>query len=219
MKKKFQVAIDSPAASGAGTQAKMISKHYNFFYLDTGKLYRILGKLYLENGSKINYNLFKKKIINTKVSDLENKNLLNNEIGMASALIAKDKKIRAFVTEYQKKISNNPPKKYKGVCFDGRDITYKIMPKADIKIFMTASVNVRAKRRYLELKKMKHKVKFKDVLSSIKMRDKSDFTRKNSPLKICKDAMIIDNSKINIKECFKIIKKEIDKSLGRYEYK
>ena len=139
MRKAFQVAIDSPAASGAGTQAKLICKYYNFFYLDTGKLYRILGKLYLENNKKINYRLFKNKIKKTKVSDLKNKNLLNNEIGMASAFLAKDKKIRVFVSEYQRKIADNPPKKYSGVCFDGRDITYKIMPKADVKILSEAS--------------------------------------------------------------------------------
>ena len=216
MKKKFQVAIDSPAASGAGTQAQLICKYYNFFYLDTGKLYRILGKLYLENNKKINYTLFKRKIKKTKVSDLKKKNLLNNEIGMASALVAKDNKIRIFVTEYQRKIADNPPKNYKGVCFDGRDITYKIMPKAEVKIFMKANIKVRARRRYLELKKMNFKVKYNKILADIRERDKSDYTRKISPLKICDDAKVIDNSKLNIKECFKIIKNEIDKALIKF---
>ena len=101
---------------------------------------------------------------------------------MASAFLAKDKKIRVFVSEYQRKIANNPPK-YDGVCFDGRDITYKIMPKADVKIFMTAKVKIRARRRYLELKKYNPKVKLKDILESVEKRDKSDFTRKISPLK------------------------------------
>ena len=216
MRKAFQVAIDSPAASGAGTQAKLICKYYNFFYLDTGKLYRILGKLYLENNKKINYKLFKKKIKKTKVSDLKKKNLLNNEIGMASALVAKDNKIRIFVTEYQRKIADNPPKNYKGVCFDGRDITYKIMPKAEVKIFMKANIKVRARRRYLELKKMNFKVNYNKILADIRERDKSDYTRKISPLKICDDAKVIDNSKLNIKECFKIIKNEIDRALIKF---
>ncbi len=217
MKKKlFQVAIDSPAASGAGTQAKLICKHYNFFYLDTGKLYRILGKLFLKNNKKINYKLFKKKIQKTKVSDLKNKDLLNNEIGMASSFLAKDKKIRVFVSKYQKKIADNPPKKFNGVCFDGRDITYKIMPKADVKFFMTANVKTRAKRRYLELKKYNPKIRLKDILESVKKRDKSDFTRKISPLKKTKDSILIDNSNMNIKECFNLIKKYIDRSFLNY---
>ncbi len=216
MKKKlFQVAIDSPAASGAGTQAKLISKYFNFYYLDTGKLYRILGKLYLKNNRKINYSIFKKKIKSTKPFHLKNKNLLTNEIGLASAYLAKDKRIRILVNGYQKKIAKNPPKKFRGVCFDGRDITYEIMPKADVKIFMTADVKVRAKRRYLELKKMKHNVTFNEVLLNIKNRDKSDFNRKISPLKICNDAKVIDNSKLNIKQCFKILKQEIERSLVR----
>ena len=214
MKKIFQVAIDSPAASGAGTQAQLICKYYNFFYLDTGKLYRILGRLYLKNNKKINYCLFKNKIKKTKVSELKNKNILNNEIGMASAFLAKDKKIRVFVSEYQRKIANNPPKKYDGVCFDGRDITYKIMPKADVKIFMTAKVKIRARRRYLELKKYNPKVKLKDILESVEKRDKSDFTRKISPLKKTKDSILIDNSNMNIKECFNLIKKYINEALN-----
>ena len=106
MKKKIiQIAIDSPAASGAGTQAKLISKYFNLYYLDTGKLYRILGRIYLKNKNKISYKIFNNKIKKTKPSELINKNLLTNDIGMAAAYLAKDKKIRKFVNEYQKKNS------------------------------------------------------------------------------------------------------------------
>ena len=173
-KKNFQVAIDSPAASGAGTQAKLISRHYNLFYLDTGKLYRILGKNYIKNNKKIDYKNFKEIILKTKINDLKKKNLLKNEIGLAAAYLAKIKRIRNFVNMYQKKIANNPPKKFKGVCFDGRDITYNIMPKADIKFFMTADVSIRAKRRYKELKSQGYKITFNDILVSLK-----DFQEEN----------------------------------------
>lgn len=207
--KKIQIAIDSPAASGAGTQAKLIAQYFNLFYLDTGKLYRILGKIYLKNEKKINYKILKNKIKDTKPKDLNNKNLLKNDIGMAAAFLAKDKDIRKFVTEYQKKIANNPPKNFKGVCLDGRDITYNIMPKADVKFFMTASIKIRAKRRYLELKKLKHKITYNEIYKSIKERDKSDFTRKISPLKKTDDAILINTSNITIKKCFQKIKKII----------
>ena len=133
---------------------------------------------------------------------------------MASAFLAKDKKIRVFVSEYQRKIADNPPKKYSGVCFDGRDITYKIMPKADVKIFMTAKVKIRARRRYLELKKYNPKIKLKDILESVEKRDKSDFTRKISPLKKTKNSILIDNSNMSIRECFNLIKKYINKALN-----
>jgi len=134
---------------------------------------------------------------------------------MASAFLAKDKKIRIFVSEYQRKIADNPPKKYSGVCFDGRDITYKIMPKADVKIFMTANVKVRARRRYKELKKYNSKVKLKDILESVEKRDKSDYTRKISSLKKTKDSILIDNSNMSIKECFDLIKKYINKAFNK----
>ena len=216
-KKNFQVAIDSPAASGAGTQAKLISRHYNLFYLDTGKLYRILGKNYIKNNKKIDYKNFKEIILKTKINDLKKKNLLKNEIGLAAAYLAKIKRIRNFVNMYQKKIANNPPKKFKGVCFDGRDITYNIMPKADVKFFMTAHVGIRAKRRYNELKSQGYKITYNDILVSIKKRDKSDFKRKISPLKKTKDAILIDSSKLSINECFKKMKFFINKKYKSYE--
>ena len=203
MKKKIiQIAIDSPAASGAGTQAKLISKYFNLYYLDTGKLYRILGRIYLKNKNKISYKIFNNKIKKTKPSELINKNLLTNDIGMAAAYLAKDKKIRKFVNEYQKKIAENPPRRFEGVCLDGRDITYNIMPNADVKFFMTASTHVRAKRRFKELKKLNHKISYKEVFNSIKARDKSDFTRKVSPLKKTKDSILINSSNLSIKKCF-----------------
>tara|TARA_B100000427_G_C15511454_1_gene596394 strand:+ start:1334 stop:1993 length:660 start_codon:yes stop_codon:yes gene_type:complete len=213
-KKNLKIAIDSPAASGAGTQAKLIAKKYKLLYLDTGKLYRILGKTYLKNNNKINYSLFKKKISKTKIKDLSNKNLLNNEVGMAAAKLAKIEKIRKFVNVFQKKLAKKPPKKYNGVCFDGRDITYNIIPDADVKLFLTASLKTRAKRRYKELKKLNHKVNFKQVYDSIKERDNHDFFRKVSPLKKTKDSIKIDSTDLSINSCFNKINKIIKRVLS-----
>tara|TARA_B100002051_G_C16649865_1_gene593344 strand:+ start:6 stop:656 length:651 start_codon:yes stop_codon:yes gene_type:complete len=213
--KIIQIAIDSPAASGAGTQAKLISKFFNLYYLDTGKLYRILGKIYLNNKKKINYKIFENKIKNTKPFELGSKKLLRNDIGMAAAYLAKDKKIRKFVTNYQIKISEKPPKKFLGVCLDGRDITYNIMPNADVKFFMTANLKERSERRYKELRKLNHKITKKEVYKSIKERDKSDFTRKISPLRRTKDSILIDTSYISINECFTKLKKIIKKKLNK----
>ena len=100
----LKIAIDSPAAAGAGTLAKAISKHYNLLYLDTGKLYRILGLCYLKNDKKINYTKFKNEILKTKFKDLKRKKLLKNEISLAAAYLAKNKRIRSFVEIFQKKI-------------------------------------------------------------------------------------------------------------------
>ena len=169
MKKKYiKVAIDSPAGAGAGTQSKLISKHYKLFYLDTGKIYRVLAYNKLKNKRILNLSFVKKKIKNLRIKDLSDKKLLSNEVSIETSVIAKNKKIRNLVDKLQKKIAYNPPKGFNGSCLDGRDITYKIIPDADFKFFLTANVNIRAKRRYKELKKINKKIKISDVLESIK---------------------------------------------------
>ena len=211
MKKKYiKVAIDSPAGAGAGTQSKLISKHYKLFYLDTGKIYRVLAYNKLKNKRILNLSFVKKKIKNLRIKDLSDKKLLSNEVSIETSVIAKNKKIRNLVDKLQKKIAYNPPKGFNGSCLDGRDITYKIIPDADFKFFLTANVNIRAKRRYKELKKINKKIKFSDVLKNIKKRDKNDFQRKVSPLKKTKDSIIIDTTNLTIKSCFLKIKKIID---------
>jgi len=148
-KKKIKVAIDSPAGAGAGTQAKLISKHYNLFYLDTGKIYRLLALYKINNPKKFNYSYIKKKIRNLKILDFQKKNLLSNEVGLVASKIARNSKIRKLVHNFQIKCAYFPPKKYNGSCLDGRDITYKIIPDAEFKFFISANVITRAKRRYL----------------------------------------------------------------------
>ena len=151
----MKIAIDSPAGAGAGTQSKLLSKHYNLFYLDTGKFYRILAYDKLKNTNKFNLNFVKKRIKKIKLKDLNNKKLLPNEIGIEASKISKNKKIRKLIDSIQKKYTNKYPKKYNGVCLDGRDITYKILPSADFKFFLTADIKIRAKRRFKELKKVR----------------------------------------------------------------
>ena len=160
----IKIAIDSPAAAGAGTLAKAISKHYNLFYLDTGKIYRLIAYLKIKFPKKFNQKLIKKK--------------------------------------------------YKGSCLDGRDITYKIIPDADFKFFITANIKTRAKRRFKELRGLKKKITYKEVLKSIKKRDNSDFNRKISPLKKTKDSLLINTTNLTKRSCFLKIKKIIDRKLN-----
>ena len=212
-KKKIKIAIDSPAAAGAGTQAKLISKHYNLFYLDTGKIYRLLGLYKIKNPKKFKYSYIKNKIENLKMNDLKKKNLLSNKVGMAASIVAKDKQLRNLVHDFQIKCAYYPPKKYNGSCLDGRDITYKIIPNAEFKFFISANVATRAKRRFLELKKLKQTISYNDVLKSIKKRDKSDYNRRISPLKKTKDSILINTTNLSKRACFLKIKKIIDKKL------
>ena len=212
LKKNLKIAIDSPAAAGAGTQAKLISKHYKLLYLDTGKIYRLIGLIKIKKINKFNYSYIKKKMRNLKINDLQKKELLSDAVGAAASIVAKDKKIRKIVHNFQVKCAYNPPKKYDGSCLDGRDITYKIIPDADFKFFITANVKTRAKRRYLELKKLKSNITFKEVLKSIKKRDKSDYSRKISPL-TKKYSILINSENLTKKACFLKIKKIMDTKL------
>ena len=209
----IKVAIDSPAAAGAGTLAKAISKHYKLFYLDTGKIYRLIAFLKLKFPKKFNQKLIRSKIKSLKLKDLTNKSLLSDEVGTEASKISKIKAVRKIVHSFQLNFAYNPPKKYKGSCLDGRDITYKIIPDADLKFFITANLKIRAKRRFLELKNLKKEVSYTSVLKSIKNRDKNDYNRRISPLKKTKDSILINTSKLSKRSCFLKIKKIIDKKL------
>ena len=208
--KKIKVAIDSPAAAGAGTQAKLISKYYNLLYLDTGKIYRLIANLKLKNPKKFTYVYIKKKIRNLKIKDLQKKELLSDKVSICASMIAKNKKIRNLVHNFQIKNAYYPPKKYNGSCLDGRDITYKIIPDANFKFFITANVKTRALRRYKELKQFKKNITFNEVLKSIKKRDKSDYNRKISPLKKTVDSILINTTNLTKRACFLKIKKIMD---------
>ena len=211
--KKIYVAIDSPAAAGAGTQAKLISKHYNLYYLDTGKIYRLIADYKLRNKKKFSYKYIQKKIKNLKMKDLLNKRLLLDEVGIAASIISKNRKIRSLVHQFQINCAYHPPKKYDGSCLDGRDITYKIMPDADFKFFITANLKTRANRRFKELRASNKNLLYSDVVKSIKKRDKSDYNRKISPLKKTKDSVLINTTKHTKRACFLKIKQIMNRKL------
>ena len=214
IKKRFiKIAIDSPAAAGAGTLAKNLAKHYNLLYVDTGKAYRILAMYKINNPKKFNITFAKKKIRNLKIKDLNKKNLLSNKIGIEASILAKQKSIRNLVYKFQTKLAYSPPKKYSGSCLDGRDITYNIVPDADFKFFITASIKTRAMRRYRELSQLNMKISYKEVLKSIKLRDKRDYSRKIAPLKKTKDSILINTTNLSKRACFLKIKKIIDRKL------
>ena len=212
-KKLITVAIDSPAAAGAGTQAKLIAKYYNLLHLDTGRIYRYLAKVNLDTSKKINYNYLKKKIKNLKINDLNNKNLLSDRVATAASIIAKKKKIRSLVHKFQKRYAYSPPLKYSGSVLDGRDITSIQMKDAMFKFYITANIKVRAFRRYKEYKALKKKISFKQVLKSLKKRDKSDKNRKYGPLKKTKDSILINTTKLSRKRCFEKIKVIMDRKI------
>ena len=214
MSKLIQVAIDSPAAAGAGTQAKLIAKHYNLLYLDTGKIYRFIGNLKIQNKKKFNYTLVRKKISKLKIHDLQSKVLLSDKVAIEASIVAKDKKIRKIVYNFQIKCAYQPSKKFSGSILDGRDITSVIMKNAMFKFFITANIKTRALRRYKELKLLNKKITYKEVLKSIKIRDKNDYNRRISPLKKTTDSILINTTNLTKRSCFLKIKQIMDKQLN-----
>ena len=207
------VAIDSPAAEGAGTQAKLIAKHYNLLHLDTGRIYRLIGKLKLDNPKKFKLSIIKKKIKNLKLKDLRSNSLLSDKVATTASILAKEKKIRSLVHKFQQKYAYSPPSKYSGSVLDGRDITSVQMKDATFKFYITANIKVRAMRRYKEYKALKKKITFKQVLKSLKNRDKSDKNRKYGPLKKTKDSILINTTKLSRKRCFEKIKAIMDRKI------
>ncbi len=217
MKKRkniITVAIDSPAAAGAGTQASLIAKHYNLFYLDTGKVYRYIGLLKINDKKRFSYNFVKRKINNLKISHLKHKKLLSNDVAVSASKIARDKKIRNIVHKFQQKCAYCPPKKYNGSVLDGRDIITVQVKDAMFKFYITASLRVRAERRFTEYKELNNKITYKEVYKSLKNRDKSDKERKHGPLVKTKDSTLINTTKLSKKACFKKIKSIMDKKLN-----
>ncbi len=207
------VAIDSPAAAGAGTQSKLIAKHYNLYHLDTGKIYRYIGLIRLRFKSKFSYSFVRKKIQTLKIKSLLSKQLLTDEVAISAAIIARDKKIRDIVHKFQQKCAYNPPKKFSGSVLDGRDITSIQVKNAMFKFYITASIRARALRRYKEYKNLNKSISFNNVIKSIKKRDKLDRTRKYGPLKKTKDSILINTTKLSKKACFKKIKAIMDRKL------
>ena len=184
------IAIDGPAASGKGTVSKVISKKLRFNYLDTGKLYRAIGAKYLEGYEPI------AAAQSLRRNELDKYDLQKPEIAQAASEIASIPEVRAALLEFQRNFSQKLP----GAVLDGRDIGTVVCPNARIKIFLTASLEARAKRRYVELCQHDEKISFQTILEQIKERDERDQTRRSSPLVAASDAKIFDTSKLSINE-------------------
>ena len=193
---KILIAADGGAGSGKTSATKMFAKKYGFQLLSSGTLYRFVAIKLLNNKKNISdYSFLKKITKKIKSKDLKNKNLYSNKITEFSSIISKQKNIRKLLKQYQKKFSKN-----RLAIIEGRDIGSVIVPNADIKIFFKASLNCRAKRRFMEYLKNKNKISFTEVKKTMKIRDLNDTKRKISPLRPSKGCVIVDTTKINKKQ-------------------
>ena len=192
-------------------EIKNIAKKYNLLHIDSGLLYRKVAKLLIDY--KIDFkdkNQIKKTLINNKKLSLRNdSNLRNEQIGKVTSIVAKMNLIRNYINKQQITLTTQKSMK-KGFVIDGRDIGSVVFKNADLKLFIEVKASVRAKRRHKQLIDLSEKSIYAQILKEIKLRDKQDMARSNSPLVIPKGANIIDNS-----ELFNNTQKKINKLIGQ----
>ena len=199
MNKKLVIAIDGPSASGKGTLAKKIAQHFDLSYLNTGAIYRAVAYKMIE--LKINFDDFDQNIpnliANISEADLEKEELFDEVVGATASIIAKSFKLRNALFDFQKNFVEEGKKNKNGCVLDGRDTTTIICPDADFKFFVTADVEIRAKRRSQQIAG-----DYLEILGQLKKRDENDFNRQFAPLKIADGAFIINNGDLTIEEGF-----------------
>ena len=229
--KKLTIAIDGHASTGKSSIAKELAKIYGYIYINSGSMYRAVTLFVIKNElfdiMHNDINLFIKELNKNPIRFIFTEDNMNSEIYLNKKNVEKEinsleiskmvSKVAAIpkIRKEMVKIQRDVDRK-NGVVMDGRDIGSIVFPDADIKLFLTASSEVRANRRYNEMIKNGEIVQYKDVLSNIKERDMLDSSRKDSPLIIEKNATVIDNSDMSIKEQLIKISSIIDKKLNNY---
>lgn len=201
------IAIDGPTASGKGTIAKRIAKHFNIPYLNTGGLYRSVA-LYLYKNNLVDFT-DEDEVVNilndVDFSDLDNEELYTENIGAIASKVAVIQKVRDFLFDFQRQFALQKG----GAVLDGRDIGTVICPEASFKFYITAVTEERARRRYLEMKSKGKDVSYETILQQLIERDKKDTERVNSPLKKADDAIAVDTTNLDKDETFEVVLKYI----------
>ncbi|WP_435262329.1 (d)CMP kinase [Tenacibaculum sp. nBUS_03] len=217
MTKKITIAIDGFSSTGKSTIAKQLAKQLGYIYVDTGAMYRAVT-LYAMQKNYISEAHFNASELINDLSNISLSFSFNEEIGFAEMFLNKknvEKEIRSLevsklvskistISEVRKKLVSEQQEmgKNKGIVMDGRDIGTVVFPNAELKLFMTASADKRAKRRYKELLDRGDKVNYEEILQNVEERDRIDSTREDSPLIVADDAIEFDNSNMGLKDQF-----------------
>lgn len=201
----YSIAIDGPAGAGKSTIAKTIAKKLNFIYVDTGAMYRAIGLYFLRQGiteETVIEERCKEAEVSIRYENGEQQVILNGEnvnsmirteeAGKMASAVAKLKAVRAQLVELQRALA-----KTRDVIMDGRDIGTFVLPNADMKIYLTASAGVRAKRRYLELTQKGVSCSLEQIEADIIARDEQDMNREYAPLRQAEDAILVDSSEMS----------------------
>lgn len=211
IKRQFTVAIDGPAAAGKGTISRAVAEAFGFSYLDTGSLYRAVGVKALEIGRGVIDPTVAAKVAGSlSDTDIARDDLRTAMAGQAASKVAALPEVRAALLEFQKTYARRDG----GAVLDGRDIGTVICPEAEVKIYVTASDEVRAERRHKELVVNKPELTVEQVLSDLQARDARDASRDAAPMRAADDALLLDTTKLSIDaavaEALALIQKRID---------
>ena len=209
------IAIDGPAASGKGTLARRLAAEYSLAHLDTGILYRAVAKRLLDDGDDPTDPAAAVRAARLlSIAQLDPQELRSEEIGNAASKVAALAAVRAELVKVQRAFANNPPEGKLGAVLDGRDIGTAICPDADIKLFITASLETRARRRHAELLGRGETATLENVIDDLRRRDARDSERTASPLKQAPGSDLLDTSNLSIDSAFAKAKALITKHLG-----
>ncbi|ADQ40818.1 cytidylate kinase [Caldicellulosiruptor acetigenus I77R1B] len=225
--KKINIAIDGPAGAGKSTISKLLASQLGYIHIDTGAMYRAVGLKVLKsnisphdsrkiveilNSTDIQIKLVDgKQLVFLDGEDVTEK-IRQPEVSMYASDVSKIREVRERLVKMQQDLA-----KQKGVIMDGRDIGTHVLPNAELKIFLTATAEERAKRRFLELKQKGYDVDYYQLLDEIKKRDQNDMTREFAPLRVAEDAIVIDSTSLSIEEVlqkvlelfYKVVKDEV----------
>lgn len=194
------IAVDGPAASGKGTLARALAAHLGFHYLDTGALYRAVGLAMLDAGLDPHHEANAVKTAETlDIDGINDARLRTDQISEAASIVAAIPGVRAAILDFQRSFANRPP----GAILDGRDIGTVVCPAALVKLYVSASPQTRANRRFLELTARGEDVTETGVLADVVARDARDANRAHSPLKPAEDAHLLDTSNLSIEAAFR----------------
>ncbi|MGC6471367.1 MAG: (d)CMP kinase [Parvibaculales bacterium] len=197
------IAIDGPAAAGKGTLARRLAEHLDYAYLDTGALYRGVALQVVRSGGEPGIMadaIAAARALNP--STIDKQAIRTAEIGAAAAKVAAMGEVRSEILDLQRRFAANPPDGRNGAVLDGRDIGTVVCPDADHKVFVTASAEIRAHRRWLELREKNPQLSESRVLADLKERDRLDAERPIAPLKPAEDALLLDTTELSIEEAF-----------------
>lgn len=206
----FTIAIDGPAAAGKGTLSRRIAETYGFHHLDTGLTYRATAKALLDANLPLDDEAVAEKVaLNLNLGGLDRSVLSRHEIGEAASKVAVMPAVRRALVEAQRNFAKKQP----GTVLDGRDIGTVVCPAAPVKIYVTASAEIRAKRRYDEILANGATADYDAIFDDVKKRDERDMGRADSPLKPAEDAHLLDTTEMSIEAAFEAAKTIIDAAL------